>query len=356
MKKIILLTGIIFIFSKPFVLVAQCICPGPLYFQPYDSISNFTYIQNTPGSLSSTNGELWFNNIQGAGYHKIYDSIPGLSAISQGFTVSCKFFPVNGNSPGHMLMMFTETSEDPYTYQNPYPNTNNDALGVVFLSPDMPTGSTCCTNPTDPLNPWGFSVFAKKDTSLDHAVLLTGIHLPSLNSYYYLMLQRTNPALVTLSVFNDSLFTQHLPGSPLCFSIDSAIGPFNYFQQGVLTTASQYRVINAYLDDLKICSGTSCTILCPVPVAETMEENNLFEIKSNSSAGTITISLNNYLIKNKFLITITDAGGKKVFENYYSPGKNNIEINSSAFSDGIYFITLQTDNAVAAKKLVYSKE
>jgi type IX secretion system substrate protein len=356
MKKNLLLAGILIISLNPCNLFSQCICPNPVYFQTYDSISDFTYIQNTAGSLSSTNGQLWYNNPQGAGYNKIYDSIPGLSAISSNFTASCKFFPVSGNSPGHMLMMFSETDIDPYTYQYPYPNTINDALGVVFQSPNTPTGSSCCTNPTDPLNPWGFSVFAKKDSSLDHAVYMTEIHLPSLNSYYYLMLQRINSALVTLSVFSDSLFTQHIPGSPVCFSIDSTIGPFNYLQQGVLTTASYYRVINAYLDDLKICSGTSCTVVCPVSVAENTGENNLFEIKSNPSTGSIILNLDNHISRNKFKITIADISGKKVFEKHYSSSKETIEINPVDFSDGFYFIALQTDDAIRVKKIFYSEQ
>ena len=148
MKKL-LLTFLLAV--STYLMHAQCVCTNPFYKQTYDSLTTFTYINNASGSIYLSNGQLYYDNpISGGFFHRLYDSIPPLANNSQNFTATCKFNPTGGNSPGHMIMIFTESNDDPFTPNGlSYLRTFNDALGVGFLSPLAPSSGFCCTNPLD---------------------------------------------------------------------------------------------------------------------------------------------------------------------------------------------------------------
>jgi len=330
---------------------AQCVCPFPVYSEIYDSLSAYTYYQNTPGSLTSVNGELSYNAVRGSDYHHIVGAVPGLSLVSNFFSVSCRFKLIDGNSPGHMLIMLTKSDTDAYTFQSPYPKTPNDALGIAIISPNMPSSDFCCQNPTDVSNPWGFGLFVKQGTVLDLPTYLNTIHIPTLNTTYYLLLQRISLFQVIMSVCYDSLYTQHLPGSPFCAAIPPDLGPFNYLQQGVLTPASYYRYINGTLDNLAICSGLNCEIQCLVSVQETAERSHLFELETNPAREFISVNMSS-AADQEVNMSISDITGKVVFDKTYSNYEKSVKL-KPGIQDGIYFLNVRKGNICENRRIVF---
>ncbi|HHG84944.1 MAG TPA: PKD domain-containing protein [Bacteroidetes bacterium] len=83
-----------------------------------------------------------------------------------------------------------------------------------------------------------------------------------MGKYYYMRLERTSPANGILSVFYDAARTQHIPNSPLCFTMQSEIDSLQYIQQGVWTSSSAGRYITATVDNLCIYDNVIGNELC----------------------------------------------------------------------------------------------
>lgn len=69
--------------------------------------------------------------------------------------------------------------------------------------------------------------------------------------------------MLKLSVFSDPGYTTHIPGSPICFPITGTLKPLSFVNLGVYTWASAFRILNAQLDSLSICSGTDLVVCTP---------------------------------------------------------------------------------------------
>jgi len=91
------------------------------------------------------------------------------------------------------------------------------------------------------------------------------------------------------------------------------------------------------------CSGTSIT------------ENsidNLFSISPNPTNGIVNISLN--VVSEKTIFTVSTILGEKIYsENRRAKNKEVIDL--SKFSEGIYFITLETEKGRSTKKMIFTK-
>jgi hypothetical protein len=67
----------------------------------------------------------------------------------------------------------------------------------------------------------------------------------------------------------------------------------------------------------------------------------------NPTAGEFTLELNNGLEKT---IEISDITGRVILQSNFSNDKTNLNINS--FSNGIYFVKIQSNNSVEILKVV----
>lgn len=315
---------------------SQCFCPQPTFNETYDSLSNWSVLDNTAGQIILSGTQLFFDGPAGADYNRIFRQVPGLPPISTHFTARCKFKPIDGNSPGHFIMVFTQNGDDPAVFNLPgYPPTHNNALGVSFFSPVTPHSHTCCLNPQDPSNPWGFHLYVKNDSVVNQPLHSQSIPVGNMNQDYYVQLQRWSASEVSLSVFSDSLFTQHLPGSPICSRLDESFGTLTYLQQGVITTASWYRHIRAMIDDVQICGGVhcnQCSITGENPVSEIKQK-----IRTISANGELTIYNSDGTEIKLNSVEIINLAGKVVLEKNHVSG-DRIVFKTDFLSDGIYIL------------------
>jgi hypothetical protein len=214
-----------------------------------------------------------------------------------------------------------------------------------------PPSGTCCTDPDDPSSPWLFRVRYKKGTVLttDPA----GIPIPSLNTTYYIRLERINWGQGSLSVYSDSQFSQHVPGSPICFSMDNTIGPFRFLHQGVITYASHYRTLRAVVDNLHICSGTSCSS-CQGRISAAEETGkDIINVYPNPSSGKFSIFVRSINANSKADILIFNFCGQELRQ--YSSTANGNELITFDLDDqpaGLYFISVTTDQEKYISRLI----
>ena len=165
------------------------------------------------------------------------------------------------------------------------------------------------------------------------------------------MLQRSQ-GVVSLSVFSDSLFTQHISGSPMCFVDDTLGGPLNFLQQGVFAPGSQYRFITSYIDDVTLCAGTSCNVACPLGINDVSTANeNLFWVE-NFSGKKITLRINTETVKGKFSLSVFNIEGQKLAEENYAGGISTIELQTELSASGIYFVRLTAAGGLQTKKVL----
>ena len=332
---------------------SQCFCPQPTFNETYDSLSNWSVLDNTAGQIILSGTQLFFDGPAGADYNRIFRQVPGLPAISTHFTARCKFKPIDGNSPGHFIMVFTQNGDDPAVYNLPgYPPTHNNALGVSFFSPVTPNSHNCCLNPQDPSNPWGFHLYTKNDSIANQPLHSLSIPVGNMNQDYYIQLQRWSASEISLSVFSDSLFTQHLPGSPICGRLDESFGTLSYLQQGVITTGSWYRHIRAMIDDVQICDSVNCN------VCSFTEVNPVTGTKQNilvtSTNGELTIYSSDGKELKFTSVQIVSLEGKVVLE------KNNISgdqiiVKTDFLADGIYLLNGYSRDSNIQLKFIVNK-
>jgi hypothetical protein len=76
---------------------------------------------------------------------------------------------------------------------------------------------------------------------------------------YYLRFERTGPGAAMLSVFSDAARTNHMPGSPIVFTISSTITGLNTVQHGALTPDNASRMISGTIDNDMICDDQLTT-------------------------------------------------------------------------------------------------
>jgi hypothetical protein len=90
-----------------------------------------------------------------------------------------------------------------------------------------------------------------------------GISLPSLNIDYYLRLERVSSNICKISVFSDAAMTNHIQGSPQCFTVDTDIQNLNTIQNFSHISGSYYRTVSGQFDNLKIFNNCNPQNLVP---------------------------------------------------------------------------------------------
>ncbi len=68
-----------------------------------------------------------------------------------------------------------------------------------------------------------------------------------------------------LSVFSDSNYSMHIPGSPTCFSIPQNVSGLTCLSHEVASLGSCRRIFNGSISNLKIDNGLSCPLSIPSP-------------------------------------------------------------------------------------------
>src|ERR1041385_3151300 len=217
----------------------------------YDNYSDSTLWMHvgTTFNVTVSAGTCQFNDAWCDHYDKVLRQLP--------FTLSDNYWKAEfkfaitatnatGDGVGAHLFAATAGNLDAFTYDatSGYAYTNQDAISVLLQAP---------TPYDDNINHWQFQGFSKKGNNTE--VISTGINASSSISTYYLRIERFAIDSIRLSVYSDTAYSNHLPGSPVTSAIDSAITGLNYIQHGVITQGSYHRHLAGIIDSLYICNG-----------------------------------------------------------------------------------------------------
>lgn len=265
-----------------------CTTPGNLVTENYSNTTGWmlTDLGDNLSSVStgcsgSANGYMQFNNnaLQfitaiASREMRAYRTIPTLSNTSwtTDFTLTLNNPPAGGlatNAPGIYLAAFTAGTSPirnscsggtqctscilggggasgPLNYNS----TNMDAIWVQLVSP-IP--ANCTSNLTQ--GTWSFQVASRNgngNISNSATIPLNGL------STYYIRLERTSAGAGILSVYSNPAMSNHIPGSPICFSLDPGIQNLNVLQQGIIEQGNCMRIVNVSIKNMKIDNGTTC--------------------------------------------------------------------------------------------------
>jgi hypothetical protein len=267
------------------------------------------------GSIQITAGTIYFSNNEPSGGTCNFDLgacngreirvwrplVPGALSDTS-WRAECKFRITNGNGACHGLMGYTAGNIDPEGVKGSCPswvcngnnnscpvftNTNQDGIfaSIIAFGNDQipqaynnrlfdPIAQTYdATHPLSTNNPatppgLGWRIFghakhnagpfyqapiiAASNTTVPPIDYSRGIELPALNTDYYLRLERLNSGECKISVFSDSGFSNHIPGSPQCFKIEPEIKGLNTVQNFTHASGSFYRSMTGTISDLRV--------------------------------------------------------------------------------------------------------
>lgn len=246
------------------------------------------------GSIEISNGSCNLNSVTGRKYNRVYKNL-GRPLSDNYWKAECEFSILSSNPPGSgsngVPLVLTAGSLPFISYDNSqnFQETDQDAIGVVLFS-----NSTRDNN----IDNWYFLLEGKKGTvrSFD---LSTGIFAKDSIRTYYIRLERMALDTARLSVFTDSLFLTHLPGSPSIFAIDSSITDLNTIQHGGSTPATDTRRIDAKIDNDFICEFEPITCSTEL-LADDFTTPTDWQVEGDSS-----VSVSNGFCK------LTSTGGRR---------------------------------------------
>jgi hypothetical protein len=276
MKKTILSIASLALFNSGW---AQC-SGSPTFYDDYSSAIGWTTVDKTNHSLTPNvkinAGKMVYTNLIDSREQRMVKQLP--FTLDNKFWVSeCSIKMTGGNGPAHLVMSFTENNNDTwYTQSGTLAEcsafagtvTNQDAI-YCYIAKSTVSSSSCCPQNSD------WKIFAGyKDGSTDTPGASTGISVPSSGTTYYVRLQRTDYSVGVISVFSNSAMTNHVSGSPQCFTINPAtsIADLKYVQHGANTGGNCNRKLSAEIDDLRIYNGISP---CPLSLTPSFTMNSV---------------------------------------------------------------------------------
>jgi hypothetical protein len=241
MKKILLS-----LFVSLNYLMLSGLCAGnPNDFVFRDDFSDPSAWQSQGnGAVNVSNGRCNFHNVYSGYYNRVFQPVG--RTLSDTYWCAETAFAIHNPNPygfgtGEVVMALTAGSLDfmSFDFFHNYEETYQDGIAVVLVS-----GSS----KDNDINDWYFMVEAKNGdirTFDENAV----IHADAAIGKYYVRLERISIGTTQLSVFSDSLLTNHLPGSPIRFEIDPGIARLTTVQHGTMTPGNFTRLINGDLDN-----------------------------------------------------------------------------------------------------------
>lgn len=217
-------------------------CPGALLTDDFSNPLLWTSLGTTTatsGDITVTGGVAFWNDMTQSVNQRIMRDVGTALPNTNLWRIEWEF---NMETPstciGADIMAVTSNSSHP-RFANPGggPPTDNNTVEVLVGSPNCNTSV------------FYFLPSSKFGTVRTNA----GSNIPfNANTTYYLRLQRTSPAQAVLSVYSDAARTNHIPNSPLCFTVDSQIDSLRYIQMGLWTSSNPARRITASNDNMCI--------------------------------------------------------------------------------------------------------
>ena len=328
MKKVIILLYCIVAFMHS-SFAQDC---EQTFYDGYSDSTLWTHVGPTANVIVDA-GTCQFNNAWCDHYDKVLRQLP--------FTLSDNYWKAEfkfavtatnaaGNGVGAHLLAATAGNLDVWTYDatSGYAFTNQDGISVLL--------QTVATNDNN-IDHWQFIGFSKKGNNTES--LSTGINASSSISTYYLRIERFAIDSIRLSVYSDTAYSNHLPGSPVTSAIDPAITGLNYIQHGVVTQGYNSRHLTGIIDSLNICNGGLAGIAGESTIKKT------FSLFPNPANDILNISFSGLPDS----IGVFNIFGQKMFENLSSTNKS---FSVASFPNGIYFVRAKNKDDFISERFI----
>lgn len=317
-----------FLIAAHFSLAQNC---QQTFYDYYSDSTLWTHIGPT-NNVIVNGGTCQFNDAFCDHYDKVLRQLP-FTLSDNYWKAELKFSITATNAPGNgvaaNLFVATAGSLDVWSYDagGGYALTNQDGINISLATVDIYDNN---------IDNWRFTFYSKKGNTTP---VSSGVIFASSNiSTYYLRLERFAADSGRLSVFSDTAYINHIPGSPVTSAIDPSITGLSYIQHGVATWGYNTRHLSGIIDSLYICNGGLTGI------AEEANKKSIFIYPD--PAGT---SIKIFTGESSSAISIFNYFGKKVYEN---TSETNPEIDISSFSNGLYFLYSKSEKNLMKSKFI----
>jgi|GEM_PF-4043099 len=160
---------------------------------------------------------------------------------------------------------------------------------------------------------------------------------------FYARVQRINTSTISLSVFDDSLRTNHLVNSPLLVQIDSSIGNLRYLQLATLSGPTGFRSSNIFTYNYKIYKG--------FPTGQLSFENDHqrpFQLAPNPASDFVRIKSSSNL---SYSVRLISSMGIELRFTENSDGSES-QFDLQGLDQGLYFLEIRSGNERVVEKLI----
>lgn len=312
----------ILLFSACFTLTyAQS---GMIFSDDYTNSQNWTQVGV---NVTVANGRVEYNNNAADGEQRRVFA-PLDTTLNQDGTgswcLSMDFYyeeVSNSNGSDHMLVGLTAGNQDPHCNCPDIPCTGypagiQDCIGIVFRT----------TSPSS--NDREFAI-RYREGSPSTEFTSTGITVPQTFTNYYFLLEHISPGVLSLSVFSDSMRTNHITGSPVATSYPNTITDLHFVQHSNNSQGAFSRHLNGYLDNLSIYD---CFLITAVEETKPQTKINAYP---NPSTGIFEISGLETTLE-PYSARVFDVQGQLILEQQLAEH----QLDMSPFPDGAYFVQL----------------
>lgn len=323
MKRILLLSAIVF---SQFCLNAQC-----SEFYDFSSNNGWTQIGT---DVSITNGKVNFTNGATCSSQKRIHKPIGVTLDSiDTWSIKLKLFVDSLGShsgqpsTGIVVAGLTAGTKDAFSdcpdiNCTGYPIGNQDGVMAIYGSPNPATGIT-------------YYYIKIKDGNQEFTSPFMNATI--LKSDLYIEMEKTINNTVVLNVYSDSLYTNHIPNSPVSLAYPATVTNLNILQLGNVTRGGSMRRFWGSIDDL--CFNYSVT----TSILKTKSNKLDLKLFPNPTKGSLKISgINSGNLK------IYDAIGNLILEKH-----NEFKLNLENLPKGVYFIQIvDSNNSLFSEKLI----
>jgi hypothetical protein len=231
----------------------------------------------------------------------------------------------------HYIAALTAGSQEPL-YDCPdvpctgYPTGTQDGIIIIASASNPPTGETF------------ISLRVKDGATLTAS---GNIVFETLNTTYFIKLKRSSATLLELAVYSDELYSEHLPGSPIEMEISETVDDLTVLQHGNSAGGNIERELTGSVDN-------TCLSVCSKSSIDELTSTVKLSVYPNPAFGNVNIESSEHISS----ITLVSLSGAILQDWDFNDNKKLRSISTVSISTGIYFLRIQTGEAIETRKII----
>lgn len=279
-------------------LAAVTLMTSPVFSQNCNTAIydwNSSWVFNGSGMSINTVAQVGqFNNTACGVANYMYFSPTQVTPSGPTWTCDFEFTVNGGNNAAHSIISWTESSLNAHgdRINNTLYYSDQSVIEVALESPDPVVNGYMGVNTGN----WFIRGRAKARINSSPQLLASSsftpawynsnqIFLPantSLNTTFYGRLQRISVNQCMISIFSDAARTQHITGSPQCWTMSSQVANLTTLQHGSLPEGYPGRTLSATFDNVYLCN-MPVAINGPTSVCISQKKYSTFTLVNNNS-------------------------------------------------------------------------